>query len=118
MSMHGSLTGDMKTTDPSRLEKSQHNELMIREQKQLSDEQSGPTINPQHEYKLPPGLGLAMRGRNDGAEATCEIVPHDAGEVSEGSVSGEKLIAPSETGAMLQQHSPSLEVQTCSGTNS
>ena len=117
MSMHGSLTGDLKSTDLNQLDTPKDGALMVPGQKRPSHEQFRLVMNPQYEYKLPRGLGLAVNSRTYGTETASEIVPHDAGEASEGNGSADTLTPPSEIRIMLQHHSLGLEMKTCSGVS-
>lgn len=121
MSMHGSLTEHLKSTDLNQLDSSQDNTRMVRNQIQPSHKQLqvGLAMNPRYEYKLPRGLGLAVHGRTDGAETAIasEIGPHDPNDASEDNGSADTLRAPSEIHVMLPQHSVGLEIQTCSGVS-
>ena len=118
MSMHGSLTEDLKNTDLSQLDNSQDIALMsmVPGQQRMSHEQLGPAMNPRYEYMLPRGLGLAVNGSTEGNETASEIMLHTPSKSSGGNGSTGTFRVPSDFGFMPQHHS--LEVQGWTGVRS
>eukprot|EP00892_Ulva_mutabilis_P008121 jgi/Ulvmu1/5681/UM024_0028.1 len=81
-SMHASLTEDLKESELSRMERCPGVGLMASGQHTPSHAQLASALNPEYEYRLPPGLGLAMYSSTEGG--TREIIRHTQPRSSRG----------------------------------
>lgn len=117
INMHPSLTEDLKSTVRSKEGNSQDIAVVVAAQQRLAHEQIGPAMNLRYEYKLPRGLGLAMKGSTEGTESASEIVLHTDGNSAGGSGSEDTLRPPSEIFFALQHQNLGLEVPACSGVS-
>ena len=115
ISMHRSLTQDLKNTDRSQPGISQDIAGMGPGQRWLSQEQLGPALNPLYEYKLPRGPGLAVRGTTAGTEHTSDNVHHTTRQSAAGTGGEDTLSPPLDIFFARHHNAQGFEMQTCSG---
>ena len=80
-----------------------------------SHEQPSSAMNPLYDYRLPPGLGMAVHGSTEDTSTASEIMLHTASRPPATRTGAASFRSVADYGSLLTQ--PSVYTHSCAGTH-